>query len=69
VKALATQSDRVALWGGRKVKLWEEPDRMLVTDDVRGGCHSFWAGWHYAAACTQHVPNPEDSSGELQSQL
>jgi hypothetical protein len=41
----ATQSDRVAKWGRREVKLWEEPDRKLVTDDVRGGRHSFWAEW------------------------
>lgn len=26
-----------------KVKLWEEPDRKLVTDDVCGGGCSFWA--------------------------
>jgi hypothetical protein len=41
----ATQSGRVATWERRKVKLWEEPDRKLVTDDVRGGRHSFWAEW------------------------
>ena len=42
----ATQSGRVAAWERRKVKLWEEPDQKLVTDDVRGGCCSFWAEWH-----------------------
>jgi hypothetical protein len=26
-----------------KIKLWEEPDRKLVTDDVCGGGCSFWA--------------------------
>jgi len=51
----ATQSGRVATWERRKVKLWEEPDRKLVTDDVRGGSHSFWAEWHYAAARTPAV--------------
>jgi hypothetical protein len=30
----------------RKIKLWEEPDQKLVTDDVRGGGYSFWAEWH-----------------------
>jgi len=42
----ATQSGRVASWERRKVKLWEEPDQKLVTDDVRGGSYSFWAEWH-----------------------
>ena len=50
--ARATQSGRVAAWGRRKVKLWEEPDQKLVTDDVRGGCCSFWAERHHAAART-----------------
>lgn len=40
-----TQSGCVAAWDRRKVKLWEEPDQKLVTDDVRGGRHSFWAEW------------------------
>lgn len=44
--ARATQSGRVAAWERRKVKLWEEPDQKLVTDDVRGGCRSFWAERH-----------------------
>jgi hypothetical protein len=39
----------------RKVKLWEEPDQKLVTDDVRGGGCSFWAEWHHAAARTPAV--------------
>jgi hypothetical protein len=43
--AIATPSGRVATWERRKVKLWEEPDHKLVTDDVRGGRHSFWAEW------------------------
>jgi hypothetical protein len=43
--ACATQSGCVATWERRKVKLWEEPDQKLVTDDVRGGRHSFWAEW------------------------
>jgi hypothetical protein len=50
--ARATQSGRVAAWERRKIKLWEEPDQKLVTDDVRGGGRSFWAEWHYAAART-----------------
>jgi hypothetical protein len=29
--------------GKTLVKLWEEPDQKLVTDDVRGGGCSFWA--------------------------
>lgn len=28
----------------RRVKLWEEPDQKLVTDDVRGGSCSFLGG-------------------------
>ena len=51
----ATQSGRVASWERRKVKLWEEPDQKLVTDDVRGGSYSFWAEWLYAAARTPAV--------------
>ena len=48
----ATPSGRVATWGRRKVKLWEEPDQKLVTDDARDGCHSFWAEWQNAVART-----------------
>jgi hypothetical protein len=28
----------------RRVKLWEEPDQKLVTDDVRGGSYSYLGG-------------------------
>ena len=40
----ATQSGRVATRKRRRIKLWEEPDQKLVTDDVRGGSCSFLGG-------------------------
>ncbi len=42
--ARATQSGRVATRKRRRIKLWEEPDQKLVTDDVRGGSYSFLGG-------------------------
>ena len=55
----ATQSGRVATWERRKVKLWEEPDQKLVTDDVRGGRHSFWAEWQlHRRAHPSRFPEP-----------
>jgi len=58
-KRIATLSGRVAAWERRKIKLWEEPDHKLGTDDVRGGCCSFWAEWLYAAARTPADSNPQ----------
>jgi len=45
-KALGNAERPRCYTGKREIKLWEEPDQQLVTDDVRGGCRSFWAERH-----------------------